>query len=39
VKDLLESLREGGLPCTVEGLKGRFALFVRQSMRLPDFGP
>ncbi len=36
VDDLLEALKEGGLPCTVEELQRRFANFVNQGMRGHD---
>jgi hypothetical protein len=36
VDELLEALREGGLPCTVEELKGRFGGFVDGRMRGRD---
>jgi len=36
VGDLLEALKEGGLPCTVEELQRRFADFVSQNMRGHD---
>jgi hypothetical protein len=36
VDDLLEALKEGGLPCTVEELQRRFAHFVSQNMRGHD---
>jgi hypothetical protein len=36
VDDLLEALKEGGLPCTVDELQRRFAEFVRQNMRGHD---
>ncbi|MGA9348557.1 MAG: hypothetical protein WBW48_07100 [Anaerolineae bacterium] len=36
VDDLLEALKEGGLPCIVEELQWRFAEFVRRAMRGHD---
>jgi len=36
VGDLLEALKEGGLPCTVEELQRRFVNFVSQNMRGHD---
>jgi hypothetical protein len=36
VEDLLEGLKEGGLPCTVEELKRRFNSFVGDQMRDHD---
>jgi len=36
VDDLLEALKEGGLPCTVEALQSRFIDFVNQNMRGHD---
>ncbi len=36
VDDLLEALKAGGLPCTVEELQRRFANFVSQNMRGHD---
>jgi hypothetical protein len=33
---LLEALRSGGLPCTVEELKERFSGFVQEAMRGKD---
>ena len=36
VEALLEALREGGLPCTVEELKGRFTGFVGERMHGHD---
>ena len=36
VDSLLEALKEGGLPCTVEELQQRFTEFVRQAMRGHD---
>jgi len=38
VDGLLEALRMGGLPCTVEELRRRFANFVSQNMRGHDPG-
>ena len=36
VDGLLEALKEGGLPCTIEELQRRFASFVNQNMRGHD---
>jgi len=36
VDDLLEALREGGLPCTVEELESRFRTYVHTAMRGHD---
>ncbi|MFQ5343843.1 MAG: DUF6079 family protein, partial [Anaerolineae bacterium] len=36
VDDLLEALKEGGLPCTLEELERRFDTFVRQAMHGHD---
>jgi hypothetical protein len=36
VDDLLEALKEGGLPCAVEELECRFADFVSRNMRGHD---
>jgi len=36
VGGLLEALKEGGLPCTVEELQRRFISFVSQNMRGHD---
>jgi len=36
VDDLIEALKAGGLPCTVEELQSRFSSFVREAMRGHD---
>jgi hypothetical protein len=36
VDELLEALKRGGLPCTVDELQRRFVDFVRQNMRGHD---
>lgn len=36
VDDLLEALKEGGLPCTVEELERRFDTFVHEAMHGHD---
>jgi len=36
--ELLEALADGGLPCTVEELRGRFGEFIQQVMRGHDAG-
>ena len=38
VDELLEALKEGGLPCTVDELQRRFGDFVRRQMRGHDRG-
>ena len=36
VEGLLEALKTGGLPCTVEELESRFRAYIRQTMRGHD---